>query len=703
MTRALHTLGSACARHPWRVVAAWLVAIGILTALASLVGGAYRDTATVPGSSSDRAIERLRASFPAEAGASAHIVAKIGGAGVSQADLDAVAGAVRAVPGVREVTSRPSPDGRIVLLMARFHSELPDIDAATAVDQLTAAARPLADRGAQVAVGGEIPENIQGPNGIAETAGVALALVLLVLAFGSAIAAGLPLLVAAGGLGAGLGLIGLLAAITEVNSVSPTLGSMLGLGVGIDYGLFVVARHRQGLAARLSPIEAAAHATATAGKSVVFAGLSVLIGITGLVFSGVSSFASMGFASALVIFACVVAAITLLPALLAALGPRVFGRRARRRAAASGALPADSFHSARAERLARRVTRRPVRWLVFSVIALLALAAPALTMRLGQNDAGSESVDKPTRQAFDLVAEGFGPGANGPLVAVVDRGQLDAARLDALHSQIMTTPGVREVSPVTESADGRTAVFQIEPTTAPASAETRDLAARLHAQLPAGADLTGPTAAVLDLTSALAERLWLVILVVLAATFLLLMLVFRSLVLPAKAVIANLLSVAASYGVMTLLFQTDIGAAMIGLDSTVPIAGWAPMVLFAILFGLSMDYEVFLLSSVREQHDAGLSNRDSVVRGLGSSSKIIVCAAAIMIAVAAGFALDSSVIIKIIGVGMGTAILVDVTLVRMVLVPAAMAAFGKANWYHPRWLRRRAITPRQPERPTVPG
>jgi RND superfamily putative drug exporter len=495
-------------------------------------------------------------------------------------------------------------------------------------------------------------------------------------------------------------MIALLAAITEVNSVSPTLGSMLGLGVGIDYGLFVVARHRQALAARLSPVDAAAHATATAGRSVVFAGLSVLIGITGLVFSGVPSFASMGFASALVILACVVAAITLLPAVLAALGPRVFGRRARQRAAQSGTLPADSFHSPGAERLARRVTRRPVLWLVISAITLLALAAPAVTMRLGQNDPGSESADKPTRQAFDLVAEGFGPGANGPLVAVVDRDQLDAAQLDTLRTRITFTPGVSALSPVTESADGRTAVFQIVPATAPASAETRDLVTRLRQHLPAGTDLTGPTAAMLDLTSALAERLWLVILVVLAATFILLMLVFRSLVLPAKAVIANLLSVAASYGVMTLLFQTDTGATLIGLDSTVPIAGWAPMVLFAILFGLSMDYEVFLLSSVREQHDAGLSNRDSVVHGLGASSKIIVCAAAIMIAVAAGFALDSSVVVKIIGVGMGAAILIDVTVVRMVLVPAAMAAFGTANWYHPRWLARRTVEPRT-EQPTV--
>jgi RND superfamily putative drug exporter len=705
MTSPLHRLGSASARHPWRVAAAWLVAIGVLTMLSMVIGGGYHDEMTVPGTSSDRALARLRTDLPADAGAEAHVVAKAHGARVDQADVRTVATALRALPHVRTVTSRFSDGDRIALLETHFDVELPALDAATVVTRMTAAARPLAAGGAQVAVGGQVPESIQGPGGLAEATGVGVALVVLLVAFGSVLAAGLPLLIAGAGLGAGLGLIGLLAATTEVASVSPTLGSMLGLGVGIDYSLLVVARHRQGVAARLSPIDAAAQATATAGKSVVFAGLSVLIGITGLAFSGVTGFASMGFAAALVIGACVVAAITLLPALLAALGPRAFGRRARRRAAESGALPADSFHSTWARRWGARITRRPVLFLVIGVLALLALAVPALHMRLGQNDAGSESTANPTRQAYDLVAEGFGPGANGPLLAVVDRARITGPALDALHAEVAHTPGVSAVSPVTTSGDGHTAVFQIIPATGPASAVTADLATRLHATFPAGADLTGQTAAMLDLTAALAAHLRIVILAVLAATFVLLTLVFRSLLLPAKAVLSNLLSVTACYGVMTLAFQTRIGASLIGLDKTVPIAGWAPMVLFAILFGLSMDYEVFMLSSVRDHHESGLSNRDSVVHGLASSSKIICYAAAIMVAVALGFALDSSVLVKIIGVGMATAILIDVTLVRLLIVPAAMAAFGKANWYLPRALdrilSRTAGHPARSERTTV--
>ncbi|TCO52905.1 MMPL family transporter [Actinocrispum wychmicini] len=693
----LHRLGTVCARHPWRVVAAWVVAIAAVTALANVIGGGFRDAMTAPGTSSDRAAQQLRASFPDATGAEAHIVATP----VDQDTVTRTANSLRALPGVRSVTVQRND--RIVLLTVQYAAELPDLDAQATVDQLDTVAQSLAGPGVRVAVGGEIPQSVQGPNGVAEAVGAVVALLVLLLAFGSALAAGLPLMVAVAGLGVGLGLIGLLAAVVDVNSVSPTLGSMLGLGVGIDYGLFVVARHRQGMAARLSPVEAAAHATATAGKSVVFAGLSVLIGITGLVFSGMPGFATMGLAAALVIFACVGAAITLLPALLGALGPRVFSRKARKAAT----LPSDSFHSGWAERLARRVTHRPVLWLVISATALLALALPALGMRLGENDPGSESADKPTRQAYDLVAEGFGAGANGPLTVVAGR---DQAR--SLHDSFATVPGVRSVTPTVDSPDPHTSVFQVIPTTGPQTAATRDLLATLNRRLPPGADITGPTAAMVDMTATLTARLWIVIAAVLAATFALLLVVFRSLVLPAKAVLANLMSVAASYGVLTLAFQTKVGAALIGLAGPVPIAGWVPMVLFAILFGLSMDYEVFMLSTVKENHDQGMSDRDSVVHGLGASAKIIGYAAAIMISVAAGFAFDTSVMVKIIGVGMAVAILVDVTLVRLLLVPAAMAVLGKANWYLP--FRKPGSRPRtgpghpaeasrNPETATTPG
>jgi hypothetical protein len=431
-----------------------------------------------------------------------------------------------------------------------------------------------------------------------------------------------------------------------------------------------------------SPVEAAANATATAGHSVVVAGVSVLIGITGLVFSGIPSFASMGFAAGLVVLATMLVSITLLPALLGLAGLRVFGRRARR----APVLPMDSFHSPRAQRMARRVVSRPGRWLMISVLALLALAAPGLGMRLGQSDAGSESVDQPTRQAYDLVSASFGPGANGPLLLVADRHAV--AHVDRLAVDLATVGGVAEVFPPVVAADGSTALIQVIPTTGPSDEATGVLVRRLADQLPDGVDITGPTAAGLDMTTTLSAQLWWVILAVLSATFVLLLVVFRSIVVPLKAVVGNLLSVCASFGVLTLAFQTDLGAQLLGLPGPIPIVAWAPVILFAILFGLSMDYEVFMLSAIREQREAGVTGRAGIVAGLSSTTRIITSAAAIMIAVAAGFALDPSVLVKIIGVGMATAILVDVTLVRMLLVPAAMALLDEGNWYLPGWLDR---------------
>ena len=687
MTGVLHRLGGWCAAHPLRTILMWIGVVAAITVLAGLAGGALRDTMTVPGSSSERAAQSLAEGFPEQVGAHAHVVAHTTIGEIDEEALGRTEAAVRDIPRVAEVRSRLSDDGASALVNARFEVEVAELDAAGVTEALTDAGRPLAESGAQVAVGGQVPESVQGPNGVAEGFGVAVALVVLLLAFGSALAAGLPLVIAGVGVGAGIGLITLLAAVVDVNTVSPTLGAMLGLGVGTDYALFIIARHRQELAAGWNPVEAAASATSTAGRSVVIAGVAVLIGITGLVFSGIPSFASMGLAAGLVVLATMLVAITLLPAVLGLAGTRVFSRRARRAAA----LPMDSFHSPRAERLARRVVAHPKRWLAVSVLALLALAAPALAIRLGQSDAGSESADRATRQAYDLVSAAFGPGTNGPLLVVADREAV--AQFDGLAEDLATVDGVAQVSPPVVAPDGSTALVQVIPTTAPSDVATRDLVQRLADRLPDGVDITGPTAAAMDMTETLSGHLWWVILAVLSATFLLLLFVFRSLVLPLKAVVGNLLSVSASFGVLTLAFQTDLGARLLGLPGPIPIVAWAPVVLFAILFGLSMDYEVFMLSAIREQREAGVTGRAGIVAGLSSTTRIITSAAAIMVAVAAGFAFDPSVMVKIIGVGMATAILVDVTLVRMLLVPAAMALFGEANWYLPRWLTR--ILPEQ--------
>jgi RND superfamily putative drug exporter len=690
MTSTLYSLGRACARHPWRALAAWLAVLAAVVTLSSLAGGTLRDQMTVPGTSSDRASARLTESFPAAAGAQAHLVATWPGT----ADAAAIA-RVRAdltrLDGVRTVEVRTSTDGHTALLGVRYDATKADIPLQPATDQLTAAGRPLAESGARVAVGGEVPESIQGPNGVAESIGVVAALIILLFAFGSALAAGLPLLVAGFGLGVGLSLITLLAAVTDVSTVSPTLGSMIGLGIGIDYALFVVARHRERLIAGDSPVEAAARANASAGRSVVFAGGTVLIAICGLAFSGIPGFASMGLAAGLVVAVTVLVSITLLPGLLAATGQRVFGRRVR-----TGRRTATALRSARAERMARVVVRRPLAWSVLATVALLALAAPALSMRLGQNDAGSERPSNPTRQAHDQVVDGFGPGVNGPLTIVVDRRTLSDGDITALRDRVGATGGVESISPIAVSPSGTTSVFHAVPTTGPQSAETHALARQLRNDLPAGADLTGPTAAMVDMTDVLADRLWLVIAAVLVATFVLLVFVFRSLVLPLKAVLTNLLSVGAAYGVMTLAFQTQWGAHLLGLGGPVPIPAWAPMVLFAILFGLSMDYEVFMLSRVRERYERSGNTREAVAAGLGDTARIIASAGAVMVAVALGFALDPSVMVKIIGVGLASAILVDVTIARLVLVPATMALLGDRNWYLPRWLGGRLPRAEQP-------
>jgi RND superfamily putative drug exporter len=676
----LYRIGTYAATRPWRVLVAWMVALAVLGGLVSVAGGTLRDEMTAPGTSSGRAMEILRADFPGATGAGAHLVARWPGA-VDPGAVTESRRSVAVLDGVRGVTERVSDDGTSALISVTFSDELADLDLAATTEALTLAGSPLEDSGATVAVGGQVPEAIQGPNGVAELAGVSVALVVLLVAFGSLLAAGLPLIIAMLGLGAGMCLIMLLAAVADVSTVSPTLGLMMGLGVGIDYAMFMVARHREGLIAGVPAVESAARATATAGRSVVIAGTVVLVAIGGLFFAGVPGFATMGLAAGLVVVAFGVAAITAVPALLGLLDVRALPRRARVNAGAREDGRDESraaFHSPFATRVVTAVVRRPVVWLVASVAVLLALASPALGMRLGQNDPGAEQAGTPTRIAFDLVADGFGSGLNGPLAVVAPHGLTSEAAAVAAAD-----PGVAEISPPVPSPDGGTTVTQLVPTTGPSDEATFDLVERLHDRLPEGVELAGATAAMVDTTRVLGDHLWQVVAAVLIATYLLLVPLMRSVVVPAKAVLANALSVAAAYGVITLVFQTDAGATLVGLPQPVPVPGWAPIVLFGILFGLSMDYEVFIVSRVREHYERSRDPLGSVINGLGSTAKLVTFAGAIIIAVALGFAFDPGVMVKIIGVGIAAAILVDITVVRLVLVPAALALLGHANWYVP--------------------
>ncbi len=687
MSRVLHRLGGFAARHPWRVIGAWLAAAVLVLGLAGSVGGTLNDDYVIPGTSSQRAYDLLQDKFPAFAGADARVVVHTDQGTLDQSALDAARQRLSdTVDHVSQVAPPVvSEDGATAVITVQYDVPVTDFKDDSGMVQLEDAAANLTGRGYQVELGGQMPENISSPGGTAELVGIGLALLILFLAFGSFVAAGLPIGVALVGLGIGSGGVTLLAALTDVTTIAPTLASMIGIGVGVDYALFIVTRHRDALARGLSVPDAAAEATATAGQSVFFAGGTVLLALSGLLFTGVPNFRAMGYAPGLVVLLIVAAAVTLLPALLGLAGMRVYSRKARR----TVHLEAAASHSPTAARLAHAVAGRPVAWMVGSAVLLLALAAPALGMKLGNADAGNEAESTTIRQAYDLVADGFGPGANAPLLVALDVDKVGGeAGIDALTDELAATRGVGAVSPVQLSPDGSAAVVTVTPTHGPQDDATIALLDRIRAELPEGAELGGFTPGMTDFTDRLSANLWKIVAVVLAASFVLMVLAFRSIVVPVKAALVNLLSIGAAYGVMTMAFQTDRGAHLLGLPDSVPIAPYVPVLMFAILFGLSMDYEVFLLSRVREEYLRTGDSKASVVAGLSSTARVITSAALIMVAVFLGFALDPGVAIKMIGLGLATAIAVDATVVRLVLVPATMTLLGARNWYLPAWLDR---------------
>ena len=421
MSRLLYRIGAGAARHPWRVLTGWLLSALLVGALASAFGGTMQDSFKIPGSDTQRTNDLLADRFPAMSGTSARVVAHTDTGAFQPADFEEVTEALRAMPSVSDVgTPALSPDRQTAVLSVQYDVQVTDFEGTEALDALEAATEPLTDSGYQVEFGGPVPENVQEVSGHAEMIGVVVALVILLLAFGAMIAASLPLAVAFTGLIVGTGGITLMAGLTDMSTNAPTLASMVGLGVGIDYALFIVTRHRDNLARGMSVPESAGQAIATAGQSVIFAGGTVLVALAGLQFSGVPDFATMGYATGLVVLITVLAAVTLLPALLGALKYRVYSRRARR----TGRYESSMSHSPTAARFARMVGRRPVGWLVGSVLVLLALATPALGMNIGQSDAGNEPENSTIRQAYDLIDSGFGEGANGPLTVAVDLDQV---------------------------------------------------------------------------------------------------------------------------------------------------------------------------------------------------------------------------------------------------------------------------------------
>ncbi|MEU6867722.1 MMPL family transporter [Streptomyces sp. NPDC046876] len=733
LSKALLRLGGGAARHPWRVIAAWLIAATLAVLAAIAFGGRTADSMTAPGLDSRRAAELIERAGTGQEGMTAQVVVTPldGGAtffdhGSARTALTRLQTEVKRLPHVLG-TSDPagaldaggdtavrgglvSADGRIAVVRVQYPDQsrlsAEDLDALVDLGDRLRAELPL-----RIEMGGNLFYAFSDPDGGAsELIGLLAAAAILFLAFGSLVAAALPIGMAVFGLTVGVATMTVLAGVTDVPTFAPVLGSMVGLGVGIDYALFVLARHREYLARGLDPQAAAGRAVATAGRPVVFAGGTVVVSILGLAVANVPFMTVGGLAVSIVVLTMVLASVTLLPAFLGAAGPRLAragrigralqtgkpGRLARRRDRVAGAAPADGWR-----RWIGHVSRHPVLYAVGAAGLLLTATLPVLGLRVGLPDDGSLPHSRTERRAYDLVAEGFGPGTNGPLVIAADPAG-DPGVLDRLVGAVAADPGVSSVEPTHIDRATGIATLVVFPTTSPQDKATADTIARLRTDVlptaighgPARAHVGGASASLSDVGQRTSQRLPVFVAAVLAMSFLLLMLVFRSILVPLKAVLLNLLSIGAAYGIMVAVFQWGWGGALIGLEATVPIVSFIPMFLFAILFGLSMDYEVFLLSRVREEYLRTGDNGTAIVEGVSGTARIITSAALIMVAVFLSFAVAEDPSAKMFGLGLATAIFIDATVVRMVLVPATMTLLGRTNWWLPKWLDR--MLPRGP-------
>ena len=687
MSRLLHRLGRSTAAHPWRTIFAWvLVAVGVY-ALAGSLGGTPQDNWDIPAARAQVGIDQLREHTPGAGNASARVVVHTrDGAAVDQAVVAPLTDRLEQMDHVVSVSPpRLSADRDTALLTVEYDVPVTHHDLYENLAPLDKAVAPTRDAGIQVELGGDLPDTAAAPmRGSGELIGIVAALLILVLAFGSVVSAGLPIVVALTGLGVGSAGITLLAATMDVSTAAPMVATMVGLGVGIDYALLLVTRFSEFLAAGHDKVEAAGRAVATAGRSVAFASATVLVSLLGLKLAGLPTYDAFGFATAIAVVGVASAALTLVPALCGLAGRRLLPRKVRTSRATTG--------SPLMARWATRVGRRPLAWALLAAIVMLTLAAPALTMRTWPQDSSAQPSDLTTRKAYDLVADEFGPGANGPVMYVSEG--LSDAKVAALARKVEARDDIAAVTPVVASEDGALRIFEAQPAFGPTDERTSGLVDELRAAAPPGVEITGTTPLFADIAELFSTRLWVVVGFVVAVSMLLLGMVFRSVVVPVKAAVMNLLSISAAYGVLTVIFQWGWGSSLLGLDHAMPVSSWMPILLFAVLFGLSMDYEVFLLSRIREDWlDTG-DARGSVVRGLSATGRVISAAAAIMVAVFLGFASEIDVVVKQLGVGMAVAILLDATLVRMVLVPATMTMLGRWNWWMPSWLDRALPTVR---------
>jgi putative drug exporter of the RND superfamily len=724
MNAFLDTVGRWCAKRHWQVIVAWVIILGALIGLRSVFGGHFENNYTVTGSESAQGLSVLKKEFPAQGGYAGQIVfhAPTGSVATQTNAVNSAMANVAKLPHVLNAVSpfavpnspQVAKNGTTAYGNVSWDVVPPSLDTAY-LHQLDNAVAPARTAGLQVEYGGGAGQIGQTTDDKAsEIIGLSCALVLLLFMFGSVVAAVMPLLSALFSVFAGLALVGLLAAAITFPTTAPTVATLLGLGVAIDYGLFLMARHREQLDHGVPVIKSAGRATATSGAAIVVAGSTVVVSILGLYVSGVPFVGAMGLASAIVVAVAMLAALTLMPAFMGVAKQNVRAikdRRAAKRATrgnvdeataaarlAKLTAASDEAHENSAfARWGRKVSNRPWPWAIAATGVLVVLAIPLFSLRLGQLDAGTNPTSESIRRAYDLIATNFGPGANGPLTVVVqlpsgNSPQANQTLLANTQSTLSKTPGVAAVAPPSVNSANTTAVINVVPTTSPQDAATTKLANDLRDSVlptvPAKTYVVGTTAGYIDFTAKIAKRMpWLILTVVLLA-FVLLTVAFRSIVIATKAAILNLLSVAAAYGVVVAIFQWGWGSSLINIHEKLPIPAFVPMLMFAIVFGLSMDYEVFLISRVHEAWTKTGDAHRSVAIGIGSTARVITTAAAIMIVVFTSFVLDPDPTVKMLAIGMAAAVLIDASIIRMILVPAVMSLLGRHAWWIPRWLDR---------------
>ncbi len=691
-----------CYRRRRFVLLGWVALIIGLFALSNVAGGAFKTEFNLPGSDTEAATQILnRHGFESRTGNDGQIVfhaeqgindptvragvesllAKIG---------NTVPGATIVSPYAPEGARQIAPDGNLAYAVIHF-SDRPQEDYTKAGDKIKDIGGGVHVQGLQIEYGGDMFAAFSMP--ASEAIGLIAAVIILIIAFGSLLAMGLPVITALFGVGCGVALVSLTTRVLAVPNFTTSTAAMLGIGVGIDYALLIVTRYRQSLREGLAPEDAVIMAMNTAGRSVIFAGITVVVAVLGMFTLQLDLVRSVATGAALAVFMTMLASVTLLPALLGFTGRNIdkLGLpHARKNETANG----QSFW----HRWSRLVQRYPWYAAIGSTAVLIVLTLPLFSMRLGFGDAGNRPTGDTSRRAYDLLAQGFGPGFNGPLILAAENpgGPIAMDVMRNVSARLNETPGVSFASPPQPSDDGEAALIVVIPDSAPQDKATSDLVHHLRDDVipqalqgnPTVAKLGGVTAASEDFASYVGGRMPLFFAAVLALSFILLMVVFRSILVPLKAVIVNMLSIGAAFGAIVAVFQWGWGASLIGVGKAGPIESWVPMMLFAIVFGLSMDYEVFLLSRIREEYDRSGDNASAVAEGLAATARVITAAAAIMVCVFASFVLGDDRSLKLFGFGLAFAVFVDATLVRLVLVPATMELLGRANWWLPAWLDR---------------